>query len=102
MTTQVDAVTKHNAQVSPDFRTVCDDLTIYINGVGEVRIINAVRQSERIVGDIYSMWKVLIERQDTFRPFVIWTLAATEKGFAAQTGFYFATLDEAQKVFNNE
>ena len=101
MITQLEAVTHHNEQVAPDFRTICRDLVIDVNGVGKVRIVDFVRTGERIIGDVFASWKVLVEREGSHDPFVVWTLVATDEGFAVQSGSYCTTLEQARKAYES-
>jgi hypothetical protein len=101
MITQLEAVTQHNEQVAPDFRTICRDLVIDVNGVGKVRIVDFVRTGERIIGDVFASWKVLVERNGSHDPFVVWTLVATDQGFVVQSGSYCATLEQARKAYES-
>ena len=101
MITQLEAVTHHNEQVAPDFRTICRDLVIDVKGVGKVRIVDFVRKGERIIGDVYASWKVLVERDDSREPFVVWTLVAREDGFMVQSGSYCTTLEQARKAYES-
>lgn len=101
MKTQQEAVTHHNEQVAPDFRTICRDLVIDVQGVGKVRIVDFVRTGERIVGDVFASWKVLVERESSHDPFVVWTLVATTNGFIANHGSYCETLEQARKAYES-
>lgn len=94
-----ESITVSNEQTPPEFRVICKDLTINVNGQ-DLRILDFVKHSERIVGDSYASWTVLFERDSSHRdPWVVWTLIANPKGWEVGSGSYCMTEEEGRKAF---
>jgi len=86
MKTQLQAITDHNEQVAPEFMLLTEGMS-----VSNHTIIACTRQSERVIGETYASWVVLAETETkSFHKWVTWVVMATEKGFQAQWGHYFA------------
>lgn len=99
MTTMTQAITASNEQTAPEYRLACQDLTINVNGQ-DLTILDLVKRSERVVGDCYASWLVLVERDRSHRdPFVVWTLIARPEGWHLESGTYCGTEEEGRKAF---
>lgn len=94
MTTQLEAVEKHNEQVSADFRILEKGMII-----AHHKVLRCKRLSERIIGESYATWVVLCEAQGAeYHKWVTWIVAATPSGFSAESGHYFMEIDGIEKA----
>lgn len=94
MTTQLEAVEKHNEQVAPEFRIVEKGMII-----ANHKVLRCKRLSERIIGDSYATWVVLCEAEgNEYHKWVTWIVAATPRGFNADSGHYFMEIDGIEKA----
>lgn len=99
MTTMTQAITTSNEQTAPEYRIVCRGLTINVNGE-DLTILDLVKRSERVVGDCFASWLVLVERDSSNRdPWVVWTLIARAEGWVLESGTYCMTEAEGRKAF---
>ena len=94
------AIAASNEQTAPEYRLVCPGLTINVHG-DDITILDCEKRSERVIGDSYASWIVLIERDAAKHrdPFVVWGLIATPNGWELQHGTYCQTLEEGRKAF---
>lgn len=100
MTTMTQAITASNEQTTPEYRLACQGLTINVNGQ-DLTILDLVKRSERVVGDCYASWLVLVERDSSHRdPFVVWTLVARPEGWHLESGTYCRTEEEGREAFS--
>lgn len=97
--TLTDDITLSNEQTAPEYRIVCRGLTIHVNGQ-DLTILDLVKRSERVVGDCYASWLVLVERNSSNRdPWVVWTLIARPDGWMLESGTYCMTEEQGRKAF---
>lgn len=96
MTTQLQAITKHNEQVEPEFRLLTTGMV-----VADHTILYCTRQGERVIGETYASWIVLAETTEReYHKWVTWRVVATERGFFAESGHYF-TADDWENAYGN-
>lgn len=94
--TMVGAVAWSNERTLAEHRIPCKGLVINAGG-GDFTILELSRISERVMGDTYAAWKVLVERDASNRdPFVIWTLIARPEGWSLESGTYCKTEEVAR------
>lgn len=97
--TLTDDITLSNEQTAPEYRIVCRGLTINVNGQ-DLTVLDLVKRSERVIGDCYASWLVLVERDKSHRdPWVVWTLIARPDGWMLESGTYCMTEEEGRKAF---
>ena len=102
MTTLVESIVTSNLKTNPEYRIVCQGLEINVNG-NDLVILACVKRSERIIGDSFASWHVLVERDPNKHrdPFVVWRLIARPEGWHLESGTYCATFDEGWKAFGD-
>ena len=99
MTTLTEAISTSNLQTSPEYRLICRGLTINVNG-HDLLIHDLVKRSERVIGDCFASWLVLVERDSSHRdPWVVWSLIASPNGWTLESGSYCMTEEEGRKGF---
>ena len=99
MTTMTQAITESNEKAPAEFRLICPGLTINVNDQ-DLLILACKKLSERVIGDCYASWVVLVKRDDSHRdPWVVWVLIATPYGWALESGSYCMTEEEGRKAF---
>ncbi len=99
MTTLTAMTVQSNEKTDPEYRIVCKDLRINVNGE-DLWIHDFVKRSERVIGDTYASWLVLVERDSSnLDPWVVWLLIATPKGWALESGSYCRDEEAGRKAF---
>lgn len=94
MTTQLEAVQKHNEQVEPEFRLLTAGMT-----VAGHKVLRCKRLSERVIGDCYATWIALCEAQgNEYHKWTTWIVIARDSGFLAESGHYFMEIDGIEKA----
>lgn len=97
--TLTDDVTLSNERTAPEYRIVCRGLTIRVNDQ-ELTILDLAKRSERVVGDCYASWLVLVERDRSHRdPWVVWILVARPDGWMLESGTYCMTEEQGREAF---
>lgn len=95
-----EAIAASNEKTPPEYRLVCPGLTINVSN-GDITILECHKRSERVKGDCYASWLILIERDASKHrdPFVVWSLIARTNGWMLEHGTYCQTLEEGRKAF---
>jgi hypothetical protein len=88
-----------NEKTPPEYRVICDGLTINVNGE-ELTIREHRKVSERVIGDSYAAWVILAERDSSKHdPWVVWLLVANKTGWSLGWGDYRRTEAEGREAF---
>ncbi|MEY4332669.1 MAG: hypothetical protein RLZZ196_1407 [Bacteroidota bacterium] len=69
--------------------------------VGDTKrmVIASTKKTDRVPGDSYATWVAICCKEGEYHPYVVWTVIARPEGFAAETGDYCSTLDEAVTIY---
>lgn len=62
-------------------------------------VIASTKRADTVPGDTYATWITICCKEGEYHPYVVWTVIARPEGFAAESGDYCSTLEQAVTMY---
>lgn len=62
-------------------------------------VIVSTKLADRVPGDSYARWITICHKEGEYHPYVVWDIYARPNGFAAGSGDYCFTIEDALTIY---